>query len=107
MRGKATTHAASMDLATHRDTESAREWGRKAILIGWIVTMLGIAGYVTVMIRAGEQTGIVEALFTQGPLGWASAAAMLTGIGVWLAGHVAFLREIVELPPTTDEKDEL
>jgi hypothetical protein len=102
MRGKATTHAASIGITAHRGTESGREWGRKAILVGWIVTMLGIAGYVTVMIRAGEQSGILEALFTQGPLGWASAAAMVTGIGVWLAGHVAFLREIVELPSADD-----
>jgi hypothetical protein len=85
--------------------EDGREWGRKAILAGWIITMIGVVGYVFAMLRADEQSGLLEALFSQGFLGWASAVLLLGGIATWLAGNLAFFRAAIDEP--RDEGDEL
>lgn len=84
-----------------------REWGRKAILAGWIITMIGVVGYVLAMLRADQDAGLLEALFTQGPLGWGSAILLLGGVATWLAGNMAFVREVVELPGEETENDRL
>jgi hypothetical protein len=87
--------------------EGGREWGRKAILAGWIITMIGIVGYCFVMMRAPQDTGLLEALFSQGILGWASAVLILGGVATWVAGNYAFVREVVELPEHEAKKEEL
>jgi hypothetical protein len=68
------------------------EWGRKAILGGWIVAMLGIAGYVYSMIDAPQEAGLFEALLTGGMVAWLSAALVIVGVALWLAGNLALLR---------------
>jgi hypothetical protein len=73
-----------------------QEWGRKAILTGWLVAMAGIAGYVYTMLRAPENAGILEAIVRGGPIGWLSAALVVVGVGIWLAGNLALLREMAE-----------
>lgn len=87
--------------------EGGREWGRKAILAGWIITMVGVVGYVLAMLRADQDAGLLEALFTQGVLGWGSAILLMGGVATWLAGNFAFVREVVELPNEESEKDQL
>ena len=89
--------------------ESGREWGRKAILAGWIITMLGAVGYVWAIMRAGagEETTLLQALFSQGILGWGSAVLLLGGVATWLAGHFAFMKEVVELPKSEAEQERL
>ena len=87
--------------------EGGREWGRKAILAGWIITMVGVVGYCFAMMRAPQDTGLLEALFTQGFLGWSSAVLLLGGVATWMAGNFAFVREVVELPNEEAEKDSL
>ena len=86
-----------------------REWGRKAILAGWVITMLGVIGYVFAIMRAGagEDTSLLEALFSQGFLGWGSAVLLLRGVATWLAGNFAFVKEVVELPEHETENDAL
>jgi hypothetical protein len=87
--------------------EGGREWGRKAILAGWIITMMGVVGYCFAMMRSDQSAGLLEALFSQGWLGWLSAVLILGGVATWLAGNYAFVREVVELPEHEAEKEEL
>jgi hypothetical protein len=96
-------------LPTERVEMSGREWGRKAILAGWIITMLGAVGYVWAIMRAGagEETTLLTALFSQGLLGWGSAVLMLGGVATWLAGNFSFMKEVVELPEREAEKERL
>jgi hypothetical protein len=89
------------------EVAGGREWGRKAILAGWVITMLGVIGYVFAMMQAGQDTGLLEALFSQGFLGWLSAVLLLGGVATWLVGNYAFVREVVELPEEETEKDAL
>lgn len=101
-------HTASpLTFAGARVDEAAakREWGRKAILAGWVVTMVGVVGYCFAMMRAGHQAGVLDALTTQGLLGWGSAALLVGGVALWLAGNLAFLRETMELPPPETEDE--
>lgn len=85
--------------------EDGREWGRKAILSGWIITMAGVVGYCFAMLRAPQDSGLLQALFSQGFLGWASAVLLLGGVATWLVGNLSFFRAAVEEPG--DERDTL
>ena len=76
--------------------EDGREWGRKAILAGWIIAMAGVVGYVFAMLRAPQDASLLEALFSQGFLGWASAVLLLGGVATWLAGNMAFFRTVLD-----------
>lgn len=86
------------------DSSNGREWGRKAILAGWIITMIGVVGYCFAMLRAPQDVGLLEALFTQGFLGWISAVLLLGGVATWIAGYLAFFRAAAEEP--RDEPDD-
>ncbi len=72
------------------------EWGRKAILTGWLVAMAGIAGYVYTMLRAPEDAGLLDAIRTGGPIGWLSATLIVAGVGIWLAGNLVLIRSMAE-----------
>ena len=94
-----TTTMNPADAALHaKAVEDGREWGRKAILAGWILAMAGIVGYVFAMLRAPQDTGLLQALFSQGFLGWASAVLLLGGVATWLAGNLAFFRQVLDEP---------
>jgi hypothetical protein len=87
-----------------RELENGREWGRKAILAGWIITMAGVVGYIFAMLRADQNTGLLEALFSQGFLGWISAVLLLGGVATWLAGNFAFFRTVLDTPAQKDDR---
>jgi hypothetical protein len=92
---------------TERTGEDGREWGRKAILAGWIITMAGVVGYCVAMLRADQDTGLLQALFSQGFLGWSSAVLLLGGVATWLAGNFTFFRAAVEEPNGAEKGDAL
>jgi hypothetical protein len=79
------------------------ELGGRAILAGWVLTMLGIVAYVLAMSRAGENAGVIDALMGQGLLGWFAGTLMLAGVGVWFAGNLTCLRAVTELPPGDED----
>lgn len=93
--------APETDKAHHGASRS--ELGRRAILLGWLVTMLGIVGYIVAMSRAGESAGILDALTGQGPLGWISGALMLGGVVVWFIGNLASLQALTDIPGESGE----
>ena len=72
------------------------EWGRKAILAGWLVAMLGIAGYVYTMVNAPQAAGLFEGLLGGGIVAWLSAAFVVVGVGLWLAGNLALLQGMAD-----------
>lgn len=88
---------------TKPQSRSRGEQGRRAILAGWIVTMLGIVGYIVAMSRAGENADILDGLIGQGPLGWISGALMLTGVVTWFIGNYACLQELADIPAGSEE----
>lgn len=77
---------------------TASEKGRCQILAGWIITMIGIAGYIVAMSGAPENADMIDALASQGLLGWGSLSVLLTGVIVWVRGNVSLLNEISETP---------
>ena len=70
------------------------EWGRKAILGGWLTAMAGIAGYVYSILHSPAETGLLEAIRDGGPLAWLSAALIVVGVALWIAGNVSLQRAI-------------
>ena len=79
------------------------EWGRKAILAGWLLAMIGIIGYIYTMLRAGDEAGILEAISRAGALGWASAGLLVLGVATWLAGNVALMNALVDSDDETGD----
>ena len=75
---------------------SSSEWGRKAILSGWLTAMAGIAGYVYSILHAPEETGLLEAVRDGGPLAWLSAALIVVGVALWIAGNISLQRSMSE-----------
>jgi hypothetical protein len=86
---------------------STHERGRCAILVGWIVTMLGIVGYVAAMGRAPQNADTIDALATQGLLGWGSLLVILAGVVLWVIGSIAMLHDIAEMPPANTHPEDL
>lgn len=82
---------------------SRGEQGRRAILVGWMVTMLGIALYIVAMSRAGANADMLEGLTGQGPLGWIAGALMLAGVVTWFVGNYACLQELADVTADTVE----
>ncbi len=83
--------------------KSRGEQGRRAVLAGWVITMLGIGTYILALSRAGESADILDALFGQGPLGWVAGALMLTGVVTWFIGNYVCLQDLAQLPGDDEE----
>jgi hypothetical protein len=73
-----------------------RDHGRRAILLGWVLTLLGVAAYVAAMGRAGEGADMIDAITGQGLLGWASISLLAAGVATWLAGNIACMHEAAD-----------
>ena len=76
------------------EQESARrrlERSRKTILLGWIISMIGIVTYCFVMSSGDQQADLPSALAAQGALGWVAIVVILVGVGSWFVGCVGFL----------------
>lgn len=82
---------------------SNAEWGRKAILVGWLVATLGIVGYVYTLLRAEESAGILDSIRAAGAIGWLSVLMLAGGVAIWLAGNIALLRALADDEPELDE----
>ena len=93
---KTGTFPAEGVVVVERKETRSPEWGRKAILAGWLVAMLGITGYVYTMVNAPSETGLFEALVNGGIIAWLSAALVVVGVGLWVAGNLALLRGMAE-----------
>jgi hypothetical protein len=90
-----------------KEIEDGREWGRKAILAGWILAMAGVVGYCFAMLRAPQDAGLLDALFSQGFIGWISAVLLLGGVATWFVGNLAFFRQVLETPGKDGNSDAL
>ncbi len=103
----ARTTAPTLWQTAHAAEEAPRpsrgEQGRRAILAGWVVTMLGIALYILAMSRAGENADILDGLTGQGPVGWIAGLLMLAGVVTWLVGNYACLQELADVTAGTDD----
>lgn len=90
-----------------KQEEDGREWGRKAILAGWLLTMAGVIAFSFAMMRADAGAGLLEAIFSQGVLGWLAAVLLPGGVATWIAGNLAFFRAVARDPRDGDGSDEL
>jgi len=100
MSNEAQSSIVSVEIALPRReaiarTIDPRDRGRRWILWGWLVTMIGVAGYCRAMFRAGPDTDILQALGQSGIAGWASLAFIALGVAVWMSGNLVFLRDSV------------
>lgn len=96
------SHASSLEFpaaAFARKAVAVRqrcERGRKLILWGWVAAMVGVTAYCRATFLTGADAELLDAVTRTGLLGWASAVLMLGGIGLWLAGNLIYLREVME-----------
>jgi hypothetical protein len=81
---------------------TAGERGQRTILLGWLITMIGVVGYVVTMSRAPDNTDMIEALATEGFSGWASLSLVLAGVVVWVIGSISTLTDIRNVPDSNE-----
>lgn len=77
------------------DAARGKDRGRRLILWGWLVTMVGVGGYCRAMFRSSADSDVLTALREAGLTGWGSIALIALGIAIWLFGNVALLKESV------------
>lgn len=103
------SHVSSLDFpaaAFARKAVATRqrcERGRKLILWGWVGAMVGVTAYCKAVFLVGANGELLDAVTQTGPLGWASAVLMLGGVGLWLAGNLVYLREVMESTDTESD----
>jgi hypothetical protein len=86
-----------------RQTHQRTEWGRKAILSGCIMSLVGMVAYCYGTFGEGPQADLPSSLFANGVLGWFAFLLLLSGVGVWLVGNMAVLDE-ADRVKTTQKK---
>ena len=69
------------------------EWGRKAILCGCLMALIGMVAYCYSTLKGGPDADLPSTLFENGMVGWAAFVLLVTGVGIWMAGNVALLVE--------------
>lgn len=78
------------------------EWSRKAILNGWIISMISIVAYCWAMLGDDNHAA---SLFEHGLIGWGAVSFFLIGVGLWLSGSVVFLSEANRFPEEEEKED--
>jgi len=106
---RAATAAAPLSvipLATDEIAKAATrgERGRRAILAGWLISMLGIVAYIVAMSRAGEHASIMDAFSNTGLLGWCAAALLAAGVIIWFVGNIDCLDALAKIPASDDDE---
>lgn len=88
-------YIAPVSAPPHAAAKSALRAGRSGstVLLGWLVSMIGIVLYFFVMSSGDQQADLLTALIAQGPLGWSSLLIILIGIGLWFVGCIGLLQE--------------
>ncbi len=98
MKSNTTTTMHTLERSDNRTTRMTKgEQGRRLILMGWLVTMVGIVCYIVAMSRAGESASILDAFTHQGLLGWVSALLLVGGVAIWFVGNFACLHDMARL----------
>lgn len=73
-----------------------RERGRRWILSGWLISMIGVIGYCRAMFAVGPQAEFAEMLQQAGLQGWASLALIAGGVALWVMGNMFYFKDIVD-----------
>lgn len=80
------------------------ERGRKTILSGWIISMIGIVTYCFVMLNGDQQIDLLGELSARVAIGWVSLVFILMGVGFWFVGCVRFLDDADSSTAEADEQ---
>jgi len=68
--------------------------------------MAGVIAFSFAMLHADANAGLLDALFSQGFLGWLASVLLLGGVATWIAGNLTFFRAVAR-DPREDGNDEL
>jgi hypothetical protein len=77
----------------HERVPRSEEWGRKAILSGFLIATIGMVVFCYVTLGDGLDADMYNSLFQNGVLGWAALLFLIMGVGVWFAGNIVLLKE--------------
>lgn len=69
------------------------EMGRKAILAGCVIAMIGMITFCYAAISGNPEADLYSSLFENGFAGWSAFLCLVVGVGMWVSGNVALLRE--------------
>lgn len=86
-------NASAAPVAQPAEVHEHTEWGRKAILCGCVMVLVGMITYCYGSLDGGPESDLTSTLFQNGILGWISFVLLLTGVGVWISGNLVLLDE--------------
>jgi hypothetical protein len=93
MKLKAGVAASATSVAHQERLPRDEEWGRKAILSGFLLATIGMVCFCYVTLGDGLEADAYKSLFENGILGWGALLLLLMGVGVWFAGNFVVLKE--------------
>lgn len=93
MKTKSRISASSVSVEKRERVPKSDEWGRKAILSGFLIAMTGMVIFCYVTLGHGLDADMYRSLFESGVIGWAALLFLLMGVGVWFAGNIALLKD--------------
>ncbi len=70
-----------------------RERGRRWILSGWAITMVGVFFYCRLLFAMDADGDLPEILHRSGFPGWVALLLMVVGVALWLAGNLVYLKD--------------
>jgi len=96
------THALkhSDALALARESQHAvarvRERGRRWILSGWAISLVGVFLYCRALFAAEADGDLATLLSHTGVSGWAALLLIAVGVVFWLSGNLVYLKDALD-----------
>ncbi len=83
-------------LESQRAVARIRERGRRWILSGWAISLVGVFLYCRALFAAGTDGDLAAMLGRTGLTGWAALLLVATGVVFWLAGNLVYLKDALD-----------
>lgn len=84
-----------------RSSQTMRR-GRGLVIVGWLISMLGVAAYCVAMLDSSAMIDSTSSLFQRGPMGIVALPLLITGTICWFIGAFKLLTELSRLNTQDD-----
>lgn len=80
------------DEIAQRASQTIRR-GRGLVIVGWLVSMLGVVAYCLAMLDSSASIDSTSSLFQRGPMGIIALPLLIVGTACWFIGAYKLLKE--------------
>jgi hypothetical protein len=77
--------------------ESLQRSGKKMVIAGFVITIVGVIAYCAVTFAGGKDADMGDVLFRNAvPFAWTTLGVLGLGVLVWLIGSFTYLRGVMD-----------